>query len=48
VYLEEKRSFGGSLDDGQRRLAYYRTVLDREIEAAALCQASGHQCDAGT
>ena len=24
VYLEEKRSFGGSLDDGQRRLAYYQ------------------------
>jgi glycosyltransferase involved in cell wall biosynthesis len=36
VYLEEKRSFGGSLDDACRRLAYYREVLDRELRAAAL------------
>lgn len=35
VYLDEKRSFGGSLDDGQRRMTYYRQVLDREIEAVA-------------
>jgi glycosyltransferase involved in cell wall biosynthesis len=33
VYLDEKRSFGGSLDDGRRRMAHYQTVLDREIEA---------------
>ncbi len=33
VYLEEERSFGGSLDDANRRLAYYRDVLDREIAA---------------
>jgi hypothetical protein len=49
VYLEEKRSFGGSLDDGQRRLAYYQTVLDREIEAVAFCPSGGRhgaQCDA--
>ncbi|MEX0701013.1 MAG: glycosyltransferase family 2 protein [Planctomycetales bacterium] len=31
IYLEEERSFGGSLDDAQRRLAYYRDVLDREL-----------------
>lgn len=31
VYLDEERSFGGSLDDAARRLAYYRTVLDREV-----------------
>ena len=31
VYLEEERSFGGSLDDGRRRLAYYRDVLEREL-----------------
>ncbi|WP_146371097.1 glycosyltransferase family 2 protein [Symmachiella macrocystis] len=31
VYLDEERSFGGSLDDAERRLAYYRTVLDREL-----------------
>jgi len=31
VYLEEERSFGGSLDKAQVRLAYYRKVLDQEI-----------------
>jgi dolichol-phosphate mannosyltransferase len=33
IYLEEKRSFGGSLDDGRRRLEYYHAVLDRAIAA---------------
>jgi glycosyltransferase involved in cell wall biosynthesis len=49
VYLEEKRSFGGSLDDGQRRLAYYQTVMDREIESVAFCPSGGRpgaRCDA--
>ena len=32
VYLDEERSFGGALDDGARRLAYYQTVLEREME----------------
>lgn len=31
VYLEEKRSFGGSLDDARVRLAHYQNVLDREL-----------------
>lgn len=31
VYLEEKRSFGGSLDDARIRLAHYREVLEREL-----------------
>ncbi len=31
VYLEEERSFGGSLDDANRRMAYYESVLDREL-----------------
>lgn len=31
IYLEEKRSFGGSLDDGQKRLEYYSRVLDRAM-----------------
>lgn len=31
VYLEEERSFGGALDDGQTRLNYYHQVLDRAI-----------------
>ena len=29
IYLEEKRAFGGSLDDATRRLAYYREVMER-------------------
>jgi dolichol-phosphate mannosyltransferase len=29
VYLDEKRSFGGALDDARTRLAVYREVLDR-------------------
>lgn len=31
IYLEEERSFGGSLDDGRRRLAYYKEVFEREM-----------------
>jgi dolichol-phosphate mannosyltransferase len=31
IYLDEERSFGGSLDDGRKRLAYYHRVLDRAI-----------------
>ena len=36
VYLDEERSFGGSLDQAERRLAYYREVLDREIASLHL------------
>lgn len=31
VYLEEKRSFGGSLDDSEQRMAYYLEVFEREM-----------------
>ncbi len=34
IYLDEKRSFGGALDDGATRLAYYYEVLDRAQRAA--------------
>lgn len=34
IYLDEKRSFGGALDDGGKRLEYYHQVLDRAIAAA--------------
>ena len=44
VYLEEERSFGGSLDDACRRLAYYREVLDRELQAAELPPLSAVAC----
>jgi dolichol-phosphate mannosyltransferase len=40
VYLDEERSFGGSLDDANRRMAYYESVLDREL-AAAMPEAFG-------
>jgi dolichol-phosphate mannosyltransferase len=33
IYLEEARSFGGSLDDGRKRMEYYHRVLDRAIQA---------------
>lgn len=33
VYLDEQRSFGGSLDDVRRRRKYYYEVLKRELEA---------------
>ena len=33
IYLEEERSFGGALDDADRRMAYYRRVLERELAA---------------
>ncbi|PQO47543.1 glycosyltransferase family 2 protein [Blastopirellula marina] len=43
VYLDEKRSFGGALDDGTTRLNYYHLVLDRtmargevEVDGAAV------------
>ncbi len=31
IYLDEKRSFGGSLDNAQTRLQYYRQVIDRNL-----------------
>ncbi len=34
IYLEEARSFGGSLDDGGKRLEYYHRVLDSAMAAA--------------
>lgn len=33
IYLDERRSFGGVLDDMQTRLDYYREVLNRSFEA---------------
>lgn len=36
IYLDEERSFGGSLDDSERRLAYYREVLRREMDLLSM------------
>jgi len=33
IYLDEKRSFGGALDDGRTRLEYYHLVLDQSMAA---------------
>jgi glycosyltransferase involved in cell wall biosynthesis len=33
IYLDEERSFGGSLDDGRKRLEYYHEVIDRAVAA---------------
>ena len=35
IYLEEKRSFGGALDDAKQRLTHYREVIDRAVDAIA-------------
>lgn len=47
VYLEEERSFGGSLDDGRRRMAYYREVFEREMEQLPLKCGSGSKAEGG-
>ncbi len=33
IYLDEKRSFGGALDDGSVRLAYYNQVIEQSIKS---------------
>lgn len=45
IYLDEKRSFGGSLDDPWTRLEYYHLVLDRSLAAV---QRTGGQLWTGT
>lgn len=35
IYLDEKRSFGGALDEADHRLAHYREVIDRAEQRAA-------------
>jgi glycosyltransferase involved in cell wall biosynthesis len=34
IYLNEERSFGGSLDDGRQRIEYYHRVLDQAVADA--------------
>ena len=41
IYLDEKRSFGGALDDGWTRLQYYHLVLDRSFAQIGLVSADG-------
>jgi glycosyltransferase involved in cell wall biosynthesis len=47
IYLEEERSFGGSLDDGRRRLEYYHRVLDAALAAVAAHPKSGSDQSTG-
>ena len=49
IYLDEERSFGGSLDDAQTRLGYYNEVLKRSRVAAGLdpCPDSDSLCGKG-
>ena len=36
VYVDPTRTFGHTLDDADKRLAYYRRVIDREVKRANL------------
>jgi len=47
IYLEEKRSFGGALDDGNTRMEYYHMVMDRCIAAAGAELADDCDADGG-
>lgn len=33
IYLDETRTFGGQLDNGDKRLAYYQNVIERSLAA---------------
>jgi hypothetical protein len=41
VYLDEKRSFGGALDDADTRLVVYRAVLEKAQGSGRREQGSG-------
>ena len=41
IYLDEKRAFGGALDDADYRLNHYRSVLRAAVEKAGLAVAGG-------
>lgn len=42
IYLDEARSFGGSLDDGRKRMEYYHRVLDTAIDITEARQKAGY------
>lgn len=44
IYLDEKRSFGGSLDDAAIRLAHYHSVLNAELERRGMSQRFTADC----
>ncbi|MEZ6061066.1 MAG: glycosyltransferase family 2 protein [Planctomycetaceae bacterium] len=44
VYLDEHRSFGGSLDDAELRLAHYREILNQELARRGMRQRFTADC----
>jgi dolichol-phosphate mannosyltransferase len=42
IYLEEERSFGGSLDNAEYRLKHYREVLERELARFPAAEKAQH------
>ncbi len=46
IYLDEKRSFGGALDDAAIRLAHYHNVLNTELERRGMSQRFRSDCGA--
>lgn len=44
IYMDEKRSFGGSLDDANIRLAHYHSVLNAELERQGMSQRFTADC----
>ena len=48
IYLDEKRSFGGALDDASVRLAHYRKVLNAELERRGMSQRFTSDCGAAS
>ncbi len=47
IYLDEKRSFGGQLDDGEARLKYYRQVIQKAVRACGVDFAVRRAADCG-
>lgn len=45
IYLEEERSFGGSLDDATKRLEYYYVVLDRAQKISQAASQAGNKSE---
>lgn len=44
IYLDEERSFGGSLDDAAARLAHYRNILNEELRRRGMKQRFTAEC----
>ncbi|MCH2212565.1 MAG: glycosyltransferase family 2 protein [Fuerstiella sp.] len=44
VYTDENRSFGGTLDQAEQRMSYYRAVLNSELERRGMTQRFTAEC----